>query len=202
MIDLTPIQKDCLQEVFNIGIGKAAESLSDLVSEEIILSIPRVLLTTSDGASEQLGLPLDTQICAIGQFFKTDTYLAGVNLIFTEQKSLELVKIFLNRETPIEELSDLEEDALKEIGNIILNSFIGSIANILNTEFETSLPAVTKENVKSIFSDVKLNDNDFVIAAYVDFSITSREIRGYLVLTFDSALIEEFINNLLNSLMN
>ena len=42
MIKLNELQEDMLTELFNLGMGNAASALSEMVSEEILLSIPKI----------------------------------------------------------------------------------------------------------------------------------------------------------------
>lgn len=42
MTDLTDLQRDALLEIFNIGVGNAANSMSQLINEEIRLSVPKL----------------------------------------------------------------------------------------------------------------------------------------------------------------
>ena len=50
-------------------------------------------------------------------------------LIFPDTKSLELVRAVIGGELPLEEIIELEQEALAEIGNIILNGCLATIAN-------------------------------------------------------------------------
>jgi chemotaxis protein CheC len=48
MIDLTDmseIEADSLMEIFNIGVGHAAAAMSDIVNEEVRMSVPSVRIT-------------------------------------------------------------------------------------------------------------------------------------------------------------
>ena len=39
---LTPLEIDALTEIFNIGIGRAAKSLNQMVSQTVDLTIPEI----------------------------------------------------------------------------------------------------------------------------------------------------------------
>jgi chemotaxis protein CheC len=47
-------------------------------------------------------------------------------LIFLEASSLELMRAILGRQIALSEILDLEDEALAETGNIILNSWVGT----------------------------------------------------------------------------
>ncbi|WP_380081229.1 chemotaxis protein CheC [Kluyvera intermedia] len=61
MIDLTDmseIEADSLKEIFNIGVGHAAAAMSDIVNEEVRMSVPSVRITTRSEAADELGAGL------------------------------------------------------------------------------------------------------------------------------------------------
>ncbi len=61
MIDLTDmseIEADSLMEIFNIGVGHAAAAMSDIVNEEVRMSVPSVRITTRSEAADELGAGL------------------------------------------------------------------------------------------------------------------------------------------------
>ena len=51
-------------------------------------------------------------------------------LIFPEAQSLELVRSIVGAEHSLEDVIDLEQEALAETGNIILNACLATIANV------------------------------------------------------------------------
>jgi chemotaxis protein CheC len=201
IVELSEFQIDCLKEVFNIGMGRAAESLSTIFDEEVILSIPKVIAFQPQSADQFLSLYNSNPLCSVSQTFQGKDINAGINLVFTGEKSLELVRTFLGTNTPINEMSDLEDDALLEIGNIILNSFIGSVANIIQVEFDITLPTLHKYNLLNIFLGESSLANTTIIAGYVEFKIISKSITGLLLLTIESGKLEDFINTLINSMV-
>jgi chemotaxis protein CheC len=54
-------------------------------------------------------------------------------LIFPEASSLELVRVVVGRQLSLEDIVNLEDEVLAETGNIILNSWVATIANLLQS---------------------------------------------------------------------
>jgi chemotaxis protein CheC len=198
---LDEISKDSLQELFNIGMGKAGASLSEMVNEEIELSIPKVLCVPLHSLQESVLLDANKEICTLTQHFSNEKINAEAKLLFTEEKSLELVKIFLDKNVELKELTDLEEDALLEIGNVILNSFFGSISNILKIEFEGTIPNLNRSKMSQLFDKEKSIESKVVLAGYVDFSIVSLSITGYILLLIDLKILDDFLNKINESMV-
>jgi chemotaxis protein CheC len=198
---LSDIQIDSLREVFNISMGKAAASLSSTVGDEVELTIPEVLLIKPEEALEHLSLNHSREICAVSQIYKGSGIDMEAKLIFSEENSLELARSFLGRSTNIEEMTHLEQDSILEIGNILINNFMGSIANLLEEEFEGSLPFMNLSLPEEVFSHLDDTSDKTIMAALVNFEIISRNINGLLVLMIDSKLIDRFLTELLNALL-
>jgi chemotaxis protein CheC len=65
-------------------------------------------------------------------------------LIFPERMSLELVLEVIGREESLEDIVDLEDEALAETGNVILNSWVATLASLLTSGLKMSLPIVIR----------------------------------------------------------
>lgn len=198
---LSDIQIDSLREVFNISMGKAAASLSSTVGDEVDLTIPEVLLIKPEEALEHLSLDNSREICAVSQIYKGNGMDMEAKLIFSEDHSLELARTFLGKNTSIDEMTQLEQDSILEIGNILINNFMGSIANLLEEEFEGSLPFMNLSLPEEVFNQFDEATDKTIMAALVNFEIVSRNINGLLVLMIDSKLIDRFLTQLLNALL-
>ncbi|MDH5721091.1 MAG: chemotaxis protein CheC [Spirochaetia bacterium] len=201
MFKLSEIQEDALKEAINISIGKAAASLNQMIKEEIFLSVPRVKFAKEKDALGELKLGPEKELSYVSQKFK-GTYLdTEAMLLFAETDSLELVKLFLGQHINIEEMSSLEHEAVAEIGNIILNSCMASLANILHDEISGTIPEFVACKAKNIF---KMGEKETVeqeiLIIFIDFNIKTKEIQGYVILVLDLDSIEVFLNRLLKNL--
>ena len=54
-MQLQDMQVDYIQEMFNTGLGDAAVELSELVNDEVLISVPKFALLSRDQLIEQLG---------------------------------------------------------------------------------------------------------------------------------------------------
>jgi chemotaxis protein CheC len=111
-------------------------------------------------------------------------------LIFSEANSLELVRLVVGRQLPLKDIVDLEDEALAETGNIILNGWIATIANLLKHGLKMSLPVVLRGDGRRIFETVG-NQTSFVLFLHIRFEISQREILGYVALLMDIPSLDE-----------
>ena len=127
---LSELQIDALTELVNISVSQAAFSLREMVKAQVHLSVPSVQLVSRARAIEILGQREISNLVAVHQVFEGD--LTGrALLIFPETKSLELVRAITGGDLPLEDIIELEQEALAETGNILLNSCLATIANML-----------------------------------------------------------------------
>jgi chemotaxis protein CheC len=111
-------------------------------------------------------------------------------LIFPETNSLELVRAVVGRPLSLEDIVDLEDEALAETGNIILNSWVATIANLLKRNLQMSLPVVVRGDGKDVFA-VGESARTSVLFLRIRFEISHKEIQGYVALLMDIPSIEE-----------
>ena len=50
--ELTDIEQDALAEIANMGVSRAANSLRQMVGEQVLLSVPAVKIVTRQAASK------------------------------------------------------------------------------------------------------------------------------------------------------
>lgn len=164
-MQLNPLQRDALCELLNIGIGMAANVLSQMVSETVLLSVPEVDLVAPQDVVQTYAT--HHQLCTIEQTF-TGSITTQALLMFPEENSLELVRMMVGNEMPLNELTEMEQDALAEIGNIILNAVISTLSNSLEINFDSTLPVVRLLKPHQILVDVQSRDQR-VLSLTIDF---------------------------------
>ena len=140
MVDVSDLKRDALLEIFNIGVGRAASSLSMIVGDEVLLSAPSLCLCSPNEAVLALsGKPL-TKFSTVSQQF-SGPFEAQAMLVFPEANALEIVGLMMGgTNLSAEELSEYEQEAMCEIGNIILNSSMSVLADMFEVQFDSTLP--------------------------------------------------------------
>jgi chemotaxis protein CheC len=182
---LSPLELDALSEVFNHGVGQAAFALSELAGEEVQLSAPKIEELSKRSITEHLSAQGGDRICAVRQGF-SGVINTDALLMFPVDQSLQLVQLMVGDEFPLAQLSEMEQESLAEIGNILLNSVVSSVADMLQIEFEGTLPQVELGQVGHLLDSGQGLD-DLILSLQIDFSIDSRQIKGYLVFLLDVA---------------
>lgn len=200
------VQRDALTEMMNMGVGRAAQAFSRLVGDEVLLSVPEVSLTTVSDAMSQFGNGEQAAFAGVMETF--DGFIDGTAaLLFPGARSLELVRLVIGEDLPAEDISELEEETLAEIGNIILNGCLATVANSLRKRIHTSLPETYRATADALFPFLEPvpegGADPVLLLVQIDFSLRQRDIGGYLAFLIDlrsttafRAAIDEYLADL------
>jgi chemotaxis protein CheC len=182
---LAELELDALTELVNLGVSNAATDLREMVREEVILSVPRVSIVSREEAISNLGEKEGKRLVAVAQDFEGDLRGRAL-LIFPETKSMELVRAVVGGDLSLEELVELEQEALAETGNVLLNGCLGTIANHLERSLRISLPEVSHGEGAELFGlSPRDSASDGVLFIYINFAVRQRDISGYIAMLLD-----------------
>lgn len=202
-ITLDDLERDALTEIVNIGVSRAAVSLRKMIGDQVLLSVPSVEVVTQRRAVRLINEREATELVAVRQDFK-GAFAGRALLIFPEANSLELVRAVTGDDLTGQDLLDMEQEALAETGNIILNGCLATMANMLQRSLTMTVPEVLKGNGATLF---ELRDDEppegLVLFLYINFAIRERDIRGYIAMLMDlpslaslKLLLGEFIERI------
>ena len=183
--ELSEIERDAISEIANLGVSRAAASLRQMVGEQVLLSVPSVRIVGRSEAAALVERGNSPRLVAVQQHFE-GPFSGRALLIFPEGQSLELVRSIVGPEHSLEDIIDLEQEALAETGNIILNACLATIANVLHKPMRMSLPSVIRGDGSTMFeTGISNPDANLVLFLYIDFTIKRRDIRGFIALLLD-----------------
>ncbi|MDH5357010.1 MAG: chemotaxis protein CheC [Gammaproteobacteria bacterium] len=185
-VNLDPLEEDFLIEIFNLGIGQAAASLSMMLQQEIEISVPEVRFIKFCDVSHHINASHD--ICCVTQSMESDFEVQSM-LLFPEENSLEIVRCLMKESFSDEMILELQQEAILEIGNIVLNACIASFSKAIQVHFKIAPPlfekldsqnlshsTFDKENVV-FFVKVNLHLSESLIDGNVLFILKSESMR-------------------------
>ncbi|HHB92332.1 MAG TPA: chemotaxis protein CheC [Thioploca sp.] len=190
-IQLSELQYDATVEILNIGMGCAANALSEIVNEEIKLSVPSLKFLYKRQVVECFDA-LSKNIVAIKQSFQGAFY-GDALLMFAQNKGIRLVSILMKNQISATELLELEADAMKEIGNIILNTCLATCSNVLSKDLITEIPVFIKGTAEEIFDN---RFDNIILFIQVKFSLQHEDIDGYVAFILETSAIEQLKINI------
>ncbi len=195
---LAELERDALTEIMNIGVNRAAASLRKMIGDQVHLSVPSIDIVTQGRAARLISEREIGDLIAIHQDF-SGPFSGRALLIFPATNSLELVRAVTGGVLSDTEMQDMEQEALAETGNVILNSCLATMANMLQRSMAMTIPQILRGSGSTLFSiddgiadvnDANLADEPLVLFLYIDFAVRKRDIRGYIALIMDMPALE------------
>jgi chemotaxis protein CheC len=202
---LSELERDALTELVNIGVSRAAGSLREMVGREVLLSVPAIEIVSQGEAAILISEREEGELIAVRQDF-SGAFSGRALLIFPQATSLELIRAVVGEDLSVVEAAEMEQEALAETGNIILNGCLGTMANMLRQSLTMTLPEVFRGKGGAFFHpDGDPQPDGLVLFLYINFSVLGRDIRGYIAMVLDMPslaalrlLVQQFIDSVMS----
>ncbi len=141
---------DVLREIGNIGAGNATTALAQMLGCKVDMAVPQVrLLEFSEVGSIMGG---EEQIMA-GIYLMVEGDITGsILFLLNKESARKLVSKLMGMEVTGDEPTEMEQSALKEIGNIITASYLNSLSMLTQLVIYPSVPALSIDMAGAILS--------------------------------------------------
>lgn len=187
---LTETQLDALTEIFNVGAGRAASGLSDIVGDEVLLTVPRVEFYRANEINASVLSLTSARLGSVQQKFK-GPFSMSASLLFTEERALEIVQEMLGSQVQPEDLVEFEQEAMCEVGNIILNACLSAMADMLGIAFESTLPEYSSDTPDVVIARIVTDiDNPMMLILHMNMRIEKRSSQGTLIFWLSSSSLQ------------
>jgi chemotaxis protein CheC len=198
MMDWDIFEMDVYREIGAIAAGYGTEALTKLLNQNIKVHLPEVLpVSNQEAMANNKGHQVET----ISVECDILSGLSGKLILTFDETSAEK---FINLCYPGYELADkngfneLGMSALKEVGNIVLSSYVGALSSFINIPVVPSPPVIIAGTLADIIK--KAIDNQekvYVLLVEAVFEKEQEEIRGrieFLLTPSDKDLIRNSMN--------
>jgi chemotaxis protein CheC len=146
-ISLTDSQLDALRELANIASGKAAGALSQMLTREVDISVPRALALPIADAIEACGDP-EQMVTAVLIGVAGD-FSGQVLLLIPPRQGARLCQML-----GVEPGSEVGDSALREIGNILGTSYLNGLAAMTGLELIPCPPLLQIDMVGALVASL------------------------------------------------
>jgi chemotaxis protein CheC len=180
----TSEQIDVLKELINIGVGRAAGMLNDMLQSRVLLQVPYVKIftpATLQAEIEELG---SEKLSTVRLTFK-GPFSGIASLVFPPDSAGKLVDVLTGEEAGETDLDSIRIGTLTEVGNIILNGVMGSIGNVLEKHINYSVPTYLENNIEQLLLAENVDVDTTILLAHTRFSIEQLQIEGDIILLFE-----------------
>ena len=192
---LGALQLDALREVANIGAGHAATALSSLTNRRIGVDVPEIRVLRLEDVATLMGDPGELVAAVLMQVVGDVT--GRTIQAFSGDSASRLAGILLNRDpVPFPDgFGDLEQSALKEVGNILVGAYLNALSDFLGMMCLMSVPSLALDMAGAVFTSGYLNfgeENDHVFCIDTSFHLNDGGgmLRGHFMLLPDAASLE------------
>ncbi len=183
MKNLRPMEQDALTELFNIGLHRAAASLSELTGQRIVVDAPRLWACPIDEIQEQLGKLVEGDLATVHQIFRGQ--VAGDAVLLLEyDKAAVLTEELTNGEVGLAgTLDQSAREVLAEVGNIVLSACLSAFGDILKVTVSFSVPRIHIESVEELIRSIIIGEEElqYALIASTRFRLSKLEVGGYLI---------------------
>lgn len=152
---LSPLERDALREVANIGAGHAATALSQLTGGRIMISVPEVILVALDHLPDVIG-PVHTRVTAVVMRVMGD-FTGTTVLVCREPAAHALCGLLLHRAPGGNAGFDpMEQSTLKETGNILCSAYLNALSDFLGMMLLPSVPDLVVDSLAEALNPPRL----------------------------------------------
>jgi chemotaxis protein CheC len=138
---LSTIQSDAIQELGNIGAAHAATTLSQMLGSTIEMSVPAVTVVDLSHLADYMG---EESAAMVAFELQGDIAHGGYILFYiTRESAIRMTNAMLGLTETNRPLSEMDESALLEVGNIMVSAFLDATAELLGFVMLPSPPALT-----------------------------------------------------------
>jgi chemotaxis protein CheC len=163
MQTLTDAQCDALREVANIGAGHAATALSMMTGSKIMISVPRIAISPLKDVMPTMARPDDpVAVVPMSMHGSLDGHTI---LVFPLLTAHRLTAKMLRRNSsdlymPSSGLSELEESALTEAGNILAGAYMTALSEFMRMSLLPSPPSLNVGPARHVLTNAAAGVSD------------------------------------------
>jgi len=194
-MELTEDHLDAIKEFINIGVGKAANILNELLDAHISLDVPDLEIVPS---AEVVNLvPYYNEVLSTIQLEFKGNFSGSAALVFPPKSASNLVAALTGEEVGSSDLDMLRAETLTEVGNILINGVMGSISNMLENRLDFIPPRYSEDSLESILS-INKDISENVLLIKTRFAVSDHKIEGNIILFFKVGSFDTLIESIEN----
>jgi chemotaxis protein CheC len=191
---LSTIQADAIQELGNIGAAHAATTLSQMLGSTIEMSVPAIKVVDL----AQLGDYMGEESAAMVAFELQGDIPHGGYILFyiTRESAVRMTNAMLGQTEINRPLSEMDESALLEVGNIMVSAFLDATAELLGFVMLPSPPALTIDMahaaMQSLIAQMQEDTNEVLLFS-TELMCEEYKIDSDIILMPERSTLEKII---------
>lgn len=177
-----------------IGAGHGAEILNNMFNTHVGLKVPEVKVVSSEEFGSDLTGEFSEDILYAVKLHFEGKFCGTAKLIFSVSEVDRLIEVFVPFPPENIEPESIRRDSMTEIGNIVLNSVLGSVSNQINLHFKYKVPRVTTGSIEEILSERPVHEDSVILLAKTRFILENLSVNGNIIIYFETSSLENLIS--------
>jgi chemotaxis protein CheC len=191
-MNLDAFETDSLTELFNVGLHRAAASLSEITGQRIVVDLPRLWIVRAEEAESRLRELLTGELAAVHQVF--GGAMAGDAVLLIEQtKAAELARLVTKGGAGAGgRLDESAREVLAEMGNIVLSACLSGFGDMLDVPVSFYVPTIRIDTLRTVLQSVLTESHGMQYAVIVatQFRVSGLEVTGYMIIAVGAKSLE------------
>jgi chemotaxis protein CheC len=187
-----PVDHDALTELFNIGLHRAAASLSELTGQRIEVELPRLWVCPIEETHLRLRELIEGELATVHQIFMGS--VTGDAILVLEYEAASRLAALLTQGDVAADgrLDQSAREVLTEVGNVILSSCLSAFGDMLRVSVTFSVPRIHVESLEVMLRSLKVDSDElhYTLLAATRFQLTEGEVGGYLLIAVGIASLQ------------
>lgn len=188
-------QRDALRELGNIGAAHAATTLSTMLMSNIEMEVPEISVVDIAKIHEHVG----DELSALVIFQITGEVSGGGYLLLHIPKNsvIRLTNAMLGMTEMERDLTEMDQSALLEIGNIMVSAFLDATATLLSIIMLPSPPSMIIDMPHAAFQSIlaiqAFSDIDQVVIFRTELHSDQHKISSNIFLLPNKPMLDEIL---------
>ncbi len=178
-----------IEEVLNIGLGRAAVSLSSILGDEVLLTASNVHMSNlnTGKALDILKRSGEINMVSVAQNVSGDLDTLAL-VLFSESNAVDIVQRMMSQNAEQSGVLKYEYEVMSEVGNIILNACVSAFSNMMHLTLGSSLPVHHIGDCESVTLDNPAHPLKLLVN--LDVVIAMRPIAGFITFSFSTTSLQ------------
>jgi chemotaxis protein CheC len=191
-MNLDAFENDALTELFNVGLHRAAASLSEITGKRIIVEPPRLWIMLAEDVESRLKELLSGELAAVHQVFG-GAVAGDAALLIEQDKAAQLARLVTEGAAGSGgRLDQSAREVLAEMGNIVLGACLSGFGDMLDVPVSFYVPTIRVESLKTVLQSLLTESSDVQYAVIVatQFRVSEIEVNGYMIVAVGAKSLE------------
>jgi len=145
---------DILKEIGSMGTAHAATALSKMINKKVTMPVPNVSWLDFQNVANFVGGPENV---IVGILVSLSGNIQGMMMQLMDiDAAHNLAELVIGTPPPAEEdkyqFGEMERSVIEEVGNIMLSSYLTSLAGLTNSQIKPSIPYMCVDMANAILS--------------------------------------------------